>query len=337
MIKISINSQPIKKAFGGGNQFLNNLVCYLKEKNCSISFDLEDSELDVILIIDPRKKNTLTKYSVKEIYNYLKNKNSNVLVIHRINECDERKDTKIMNIKLKLTNKIADHTIFIASWLKNLNLWNKDKESSIILNGSDKNIFYDRENLKDKNKYNIVTHHWSNNYKKGFRIYKKLDELLNERRWSKKINFTYIGNTNPKVKFENAKIIEPLYGHDLAQELNKHHIYLTASENEPCGNHQIEGGMCGLPILYLDSGALPETCKGFGVEFNHVNFEEKLNELINNYEKIKKEMPKFNLTSDKMCNKYYEVIQNVLRNKSLVLSKRNFSFYEKLVFNFFPF
>ena len=41
----------------------------------------------------------------------------------------------------------------------------------------------------------------------------------------------------------------------LANELKKHDIYITASENEPSGNHHMEGALCGLPILYKDSGS----------------------------------------------------------------------------------
>ena len=37
-------------------------------------------------------------------------------------------------------------------------------------------------------------------------------------------------------------------------ELKKHDIYITASENEPSGNHHMEGALCGLPILFKDSG-----------------------------------------------------------------------------------
>ena len=39
----------------------------------------------------------------------------------------------------------------------------------------------------------------------------------------------------------------------IAEELKNHHIYITASINEPSGNHHIEAGQCGLPILYIGS------------------------------------------------------------------------------------
>ena len=38
----------------------------------------------------------------------------------------------------------------------------------------------------------IVTHHWSNNINKGFDIYKYLDDLLDNKRWKKRIRFTIL-------------------------------------------------------------------------------------------------------------------------------------------------
>ena len=70
----------------------------------------------------------------------------------------------------------------------------------------------------------------------------------------------------------------------MANELKKHHVYLTASLNEPSGNHHIEAAQCGLPILYINSGGIPEYCSGYGVEFNEDNFQEKLYVLSENYE-----------------------------------------------------
>ena len=54
------------------------------------------------------------------------------IIVHRINECDERKGTNNMNSLLKRANYVSDHTIFIASWLKELNLWQKNKKYRII-------------------------------------------------------------------------------------------------------------------------------------------------------------------------------------------------------------
>ena len=52
-----------------------------------------------------------------------------------------------MNKLLKSTNEMADHTVFVANWLK-LDLWNKGPNSTIY-NGSNKKIFYIRNKKKN--------------------------------------------------------------------------------------------------------------------------------------------------------------------------------------------
>ena len=93
----------------------------------------------------------------------------------------------------------------------------------------------------------------------------------------------YNGNVPKNFQFKNTKLIEPLSGHRLASEIKKNNIYITASINEPSGNHHIEGALCGLPVLYLNSGGIPEYCEEYGVMFEENNFEQQLNEIIDNY------------------------------------------------------
>ena len=75
---------------------------------------------------------------------------------------------------------------------------------------------------------------------KGFDVYQKLDKLLKDKINRKKYRFTYIGNLPKNFYFSNTKYIKPLSGQKLAKELSKHHVYLTASINEPAGMHHIE-------------------------------------------------------------------------------------------------
>ena len=49
---------------------------------------------------------------------------------------------------------------------------------------------------------------------------------------------------------------------------------------------------CGLPLLFIESGGIPEHCEGYGVSFNNENFKEKLYEITQNYDEF------FNLMKD---------------------------------------
>ena len=94
-------------------------------------------------------------------------------------------------------------------------------------------------------------------------------------------------------KFKNTFHIDPLDEKQLSIELPKHHGYVTASINEPGGNHQNEGALCGLPILYRNSGCFPEYCKGFGVSFDFEDLEKKLSIFLKDYSFYAKKMEKY--------------------------------------------
>ena len=119
---------------------------------------------------------------------------------------------------------------------------------------------------------------------------------------------------NNDYEFHNTNIVKPLAGKSLSDELKKHHIYVTASINEPSGNHHIEAAQCGLPVLYFNSGGIPEYCDGYGVKFDN-NFEEKLLEIIKDFEIYKDKLKKYPYSAEVMCQEFYETFNNVKKNK----------------------
>ncbi len=321
---------------GGGNSFLNSMLSGLVSRGHKVFFDLNCKELDIILILDPRWNHSNCAFTTRDILRYLGSGNQNTLIVHRINECDERKNTNFMNKKLRQVNYIADSTIFVGQWLLNLDLQNPKsfhELDTVIKNGVDKTIF-NNSNFQPwlgNGVLKIVTHHWSNNPMKGFDIYEQFDLLLSKENYRNKYSFTYIGNLPKKFKFKNSAYIEPLYSHALAKKLKEQHGYLTASINEPGGNHQNEGAACGLPLLYRDSGCLPEYCEGYGVMFNENNFELKLTEFYNNYSKYSKVMEYYPHTSDIMIEKYISHFELLLEKKNFILGKRQISRINKAV------
>jgi len=327
MYKIAINYKLQDGPYGGGNAFVKNLLGALNVNKCVVNFDLKTPDLDFILMIDPRSRSPNITFSVREILDYLK-ENPRTLVIHRINECDERKKTLTMNFRLRLANYCADYTVYVGSWLRKLNLINKNNKNStaVILNGANENIF------KPQSKYNywskgtplkIVTHHWGGNLMKGFDVYGKLDRMLEEPFWKEKISFTYIGNLPNNYTFKNANYISPLHGKKLAEELQKHHVYISASKNEPGGNHQIEGILCGLPILFRDSGCLPEYCEGFGLIFKNNEIEQPIIRMIEKYSNIKNVITKYPLNSTKTNQEWINLFNKLNLKRNNLFKKRN--------------
>lgn len=324
-MKIAIGSKLISSSWGGGNQFASSLVKACREKGYFVTFDLKDRDIDIILLTDPRSYNSNVTFGSLDIIFYLLFRNNKAIVVHRINECDERKNTIHMNTFLRWANYSADFTVFIASWLKNLDLFQKGKPSKVILNGGDKEFFRNySKNWDSKSPLKIVTHHWSPNKMKGFDVYKKLDNLLSSSEWKKRIEFTYIGNLPKGFKFKNANCIKPINGTKLGKELSKHHLYISASINEPAGMHHIEGILCGLPIIYRNSGALPEYCQDYGISFQNQNFVPALSRMLKQYPIFKNNINKYPHNSEKMTSEYLNLFSKLLENRDVIIKKRSF-------------
>lgn len=331
-MKISIGSRIVEGPWGGGNLFVVNFKNFLIENGHEVIHDLCDKDIDIILLTDPRsRKESSSTFNHIDINRYKKYVNPQVTVIQRINECDERKDTDFINEFYLEASKCADHVIFVSEWLREiyLNIGIDEKKTSVIMSGADERVFNKKDLVNfDNKKIKFVTHHWSSHSNKGFDIYLKFDELLSNKKYEN-YQFTYIGNVPDEVSFENVHVLNPLSGLELAREIKNNNIYLTASRNEPSGNHHIEAAQCGLPILYLNSGGIPEYCEGFGVPFSD-DFEVKLNEIVNNYELYKQNLNNYPFSSIAMCEEFFDRFKNVYvekQNTNLKTKKTNFSFF----------
>ena len=322
-MKIAIGSKIFKSPWGGGNNFVINLFNFLKKKNCQIFFDLNKKDLDIILLTDPRLNSLSSTFNHYDINKYL-SKNINTLVVHRINECDERKGTNAVNRVLLEANQISDHTVFISSWLKSLfEKYKKFENSNVILNGADKKIFYPKSLIYTGEKsFKLVTHHWSSHINKGFDVYKSIDDKLSDIFWKKKLDFTIIGNFPKKMNFVNTNLIPPISGKKLAETIQNNHAYITASINEPGGNHQNEAINCGLPTLYLESGCMDEYCRGFGLSYTKNKLFQKIEEMMNKQKKLRKKLLNYKYNSEFTCQEYYKLFKNLLKNKKNILNKR---------------
>ena len=325
-MKISIGTQTKDGPWGGGNLFAINLSKYLISKGYEVVNNLKDKDIDIILITEPRKTSESSAFTHIDVENYLNFINPQALVAHRINECDERKNTNFVNKYLIEANKIADHTIFVSRWLKNLYLTQgiNRKNNNVILAGADAEIFNNNglSSWNSNQKLKIVTHHWGASWNKGFEIYEFIDELLMNDYWKEKIDFTYIGNLPKKFNFKNSNYYEPMSGLKLASKLKEHNIYLTGSINEPSGNHHIEGAQCGLPIMYIDSGGVAEYCKQYGIEYKKNDLEEKFNYIFKNYDYYFERMKNYPFNSLKMCQDFENLFNVMIKNKQELLEIR---------------
>ena len=287
-MKIFFNFQPPEEeiSYGGGLFFVKYISEMLLNNNHEIYYDLIPN-LDLLFIIDPRK-GKFKQYDYQNLIEYQKKYPESKLV-YIVNECDIKRKISI-NIEPIIIDciKHCNHIVYISHWLKDY--YQKKYELkipyTIINNACDTKIFKPIEKIKSKH-IKIITHHWSSDYNKGFEIYNKLDKFLEH---YPNIKFTYIGNYHKDYKPTNINLKKPLNGIKLAEEIQKHDIYLTASQNEPGGIHQLEGMACGLPVLYIkNSGGIEETCNKCGIKFNNINdLIIKINNIMEKYSDFRK-------------------------------------------------
>ena len=142
-MKISVGSKIIDGPFGGGNEFLKNLIRFLNEKGHTVVNHLNDKDIDIILLTNPLISSETSSFNSYDIEFYLKFHNSQALVFQRFNECDERKGTKNINYKLNKFNQVIDINLFVSDWLKNV--FNEfalsKKKSYVVMGGPNKDIF----------------------------------------------------------------------------------------------------------------------------------------------------------------------------------------------------
>jgi len=308
-MKIYFNRPTKREAWGGGSHFITCFYDYLIENDHDVVFSL-CPELDVIFMFDPRPSQGGD--SANDIYNY-KLENPRTKVIQRINDTDvARPLDKPWRVEMLLqANKIADHTIFISEWVKNHYIekgYNALNPNSVILNGCNSDWYYPsvEKNINVDN-IKLITHHWSDNFMKGFDVYNFLDKFVDV---NKQFSFTYMGRYNKQYTPKNTKIIPPAYGLEIGNTLREHDVYITAARYEACGMHHIEAARCGLPVVYhKDGGGVPELCRNHGIGFYDIEtFGSALKEVLARYSEIRANIDYDFLKMQRCCSEYENVL-----------------------------
>jgi glycosyltransferase involved in cell wall biosynthesis len=314
-MKIAFNRTIRRQAWGGGAHFHSAMTDILEKKGYIVTNELTP-DVDIVFMLDPRYEDGGFGWEAiaahKRLYRHVK-------VLHRVNECDARNNSvNNINHQLIQANSIADHTIFISEWLRShlAKQGLQPTSSEVIYNGCRLDWFYPIENKPQSlvnigRKIRLVTHHWSDNRLKGFDLYDALDKFVEK---NPQYEFTYIGRYNKSYTPQNTRIIPPMYGPELGNELRKHDVYVTASRNEPCGLHHIEAAASGLPVLFhTDSGGIYEGAIKTGLPFsNSDTFMSSLAEIVKHYGLYCRRIFDNDLSADKCCEIYLNTIERML-------------------------
>ncbi len=316
MKKLLLNRKPVDGPWGGGNLFVR-AICENAHKNGYEVVHKLEPGIDAILLVDPRYDEL--GISINEIAVY-KNYHPKVRIVHRVNECDARKSTSDMDELLVGCSKVSDATVFVSKWMKEYfnteyryerpeyedivkrkgGPW-RCEEQHVVYNGVNHEHFRPLDKEKLEKPIRIVAHHWSNNQLKGFDIYDQLDRWVGTQ---EDYEFIYIGRS--QGKFKNAKIIDPLFGKALGDELRQYNIYISASRYDPGPNHIIEALACKLPtFVHSNGGGATEFASSSGSQYS--TFDELILKI--KQKKLHPQKIGWDFSWEDCAQRYFEIIE----------------------------
>jgi glycosyltransferase involved in cell wall biosynthesis len=274
-IHIIFNIQD--SATGGGNQFLKALRNGLRQRE---RYAETVSEADLFIF---------NSYQFIDETMSIKKRFSEKVMVHRIdgpirlyNTPHDSRDTIVYT-----ANKLfADATVFQSEWSRSENYrlgLRPNNYETVIPNAPDPSIFniVGRISFSRERKVRLIASSWSANWKKGFDIYRWMDENLDFSTYE----MTFVGNS--PVKFKRIRTLPPMASKDLAVEFKKHDIFITASQKDPCSNSLIEALSCGLPAVALRDGGHPSIVGAGGDLFCTADqIPDLLSKLVHRYEDV---------------------------------------------------
>jgi len=286
-MKIHILYDFVDGPYGGGNQFLKALRAefhkigvYADQPKDADTFLFNGYPFPQFNLVD-RLHNVYRKYPEKTYLFRLDGPTSLI-----------RGRDKYFDLLLKgICDTYMDGIVFQSEWCRT-----KNKEltgitarnETVIHNAPDRTTFNPtgRVPFSNDRKVRIIATSWSSNIRKGFAVYRYLDDHLN---WSL-YEMTFVGNS--PFEFKNIRWVKPQPSTALAELLRQHDIFLTASQNDPCSNSLLEALNCGLPVLALNDGGHPELIGNGGLLFGRMEeVPEKLATLVGSYEAFQRSLP----------------------------------------------
>jgi glycosyltransferase involved in cell wall biosynthesis len=300
-------------SWGGGNQFLKSLKKYLQSADV---YEPAPAKADVILFNSHQSTAEVARFKLKC---------PGKLFVHRIdgpmrlyNKMSDKRD----NIVFAANKYLADATVFQSTWSQQQNHLlglPKRRFETVIVNAPEPTVFNRKGKIpfSTQRRVRLIATSWSPNWNKGFRVYQWLDENLD----FSKYEMLFVGRT--PVEFKNIKHIPLLNSEQLAGELKKSDIFITASQKDPCSNSLIEALHCGLPAVGLRDGGHPEIISDCGETFIEADeIPELLEKIAKNYAEYQTSIcyPSISEVAKQYCDFVSQVYQNIQNKKSKVKS-----------------
>lgn len=300
---------PIKYQPGGGMySFHKNFIDYLRKEKISYTHDITDS-FNVLFV----NSWSIPHNTIRD----LKLSRPDVRVIHRVDgsgwDYGRRDNADERQAKV---NIYVDTTIFQSEYSRYSTMEKFpiiSKEGSIIYNPVDTAIFNPNgRRYQLEGKIRVATAKNSTNSFKGE------EELYQICKENPDIDFYLMGHYAKQLEMTNIHYLGFLDRDNLVSMLRSCHVFLNLSQNDPCPNVVLEALATGLPVLYRNSGGVPELVGECGLPVTINNFREQLMRLFSNLNKesIKardRALKKY--SSNVIFPQYLDVINSIQRSR----------------------
>jgi len=302
-MKVYLNRRPKAGPWGGGIKTVNKLAESLIESGHNVTFQLEEG-IDVIFCIDPRPNDGGEWYQHFIDYRY---DNPSTKIVQRVGDLGTHSKPELTELVHQTLN-YSNFLIFPSEWARDY-IGFIGENYKVIYNRPMKEFHQHKsDNVDLPEKVRLVTHHWSMNPKKGFHLYQQLEDHIRE---TEEFEFTYIGRKPDDVNISNY--IEPINASQLAEELAKHNIYITASIEEAGANHVLEAMAAGLPVVYhKGGGSIVNYCEEYGVEFDSFdNLLSAIRKVIEYYGAFKDRVLSYEENNSIVVDEYLKIIEEM--------------------------
>jgi len=299
------------KPQGGGFYFIKALSNYLAEQGWVITKRLSD-RYDIIFTNHWQ----VPRAQILRAIRY----NPRVIIVQRIDgaaqdygrygDADHRQ---------RQVNQLADLTIFQSNYCR---YSTREKFPVIVHNGPvinnpvDVDLFNpDGPRLSFPGSVRVACVTWSTNPFKG------ADYIYEVARRNPEVSFVLCGQYSDTPSIPNIHLQGVLSREELAKTLRSCHVLLTFSQNEACPNHVLEALASGLPILYLDSGAMSEVIGDCGLKVTIETFLSQLKQIMDRREVLSKKARQRVLKHfhpQLVFSRYIDVMQDALKHPTTI-------------------
>ena len=316
---VYLNARPRSGAYGGANAFLRSLVGELERRGVRTTADPADP-FDVGLL------NALTEGLDLDAVRRLADRGRPL--VHRktgyLGRGSVGQRAIVGGVVLGDAQQVAfdpylAHTIFQSRYSRDVFVATGHRgSSSVIHNGVDEGVFNldqrrfpfgqrRRSFWRPGEPIHVVISSWSSDENKGFPEYRRIDGQLDGRA---DVRVTLVGRAPADAGFERIRVLRPRGPRRLADTLRRGHVILQLAKWETCSNALLEGLNCGLPAVYLDSGANAEIAAPYGVAYEGDLFA-SLDRVRERYADVVARLPENPYRIRLVADRYLEVLESV--------------------------